>query len=509
MQEIKAGIVVVNRFCSPGSKMFFSYIDYMDREEAIRNESIKEYNLFNDYMGNPQKSSGLFTDGKRHLSKDEISELKDRFMTAQENQSLMWQTVISFDNRWLEEYGLYDSKSGILNEDKIKEMANVAINKMLRNEGLEAAVWTAAFHYNTDNIHIHVATVEEEPKRERKMYQQYSYVTNEKNRLVKDGKIVDLKGNPVFEEEIKGKFKPSSFEQCKQYIVREITKDKSLNQDINRLIRERMVRSSKSNEILRDPELAQMVLNLKQKLPEVSVNLLNYNNNIMAPFRAEIDRISEFYMEKYHGEEYSRLKDMIAKQSAIYRTAYGESLQDRDYQKTKTEDLYTRMGNSILQVMKSVDVEETPDDAGMDFFEPGTEQGHDFAMCRLGAIYMNPESEFYDFEKGEKYYQEAMSMGNDFAACKMGDAYYYQRNDTKAAVEYYKYAADAGNGYAKNQLLNIITGMQGSHIRRNFEFEKAMRELKKSFEKDYKAWKNMLEHDEMLDRKLKEENQEL
>lgn len=40
----------------------------------------------------------------------EKKELKRVFEKAQENDSLMWQTVISFDNRWLEENGLYQSR---------------------------------------------------------------------------------------------------------------------------------------------------------------------------------------------------------------------------------------------------------------------------------------------------------------------------------------------------------------------------------------------------------------
>ena len=130
-------------------------------------------------------------------------------------------------------------------------------------------------------------------------------------------------------------------------------------------------------------------------------------------------------------------------------------------------------------------------------------------MCRLGTLYVNPESEVYDFQKGVDYLKEAMNMGSDYAACKLGDVYYYQQHDTISSIEFYKRASDNGNVYAKNQILRIAAGAHGKHIQKNFEFERALRELKKSFEKDYKAWKNILEYDAMLDRKLKEESQEL
>lgn len=122
-------------------------------------------------MGNPNKSTGLFTRDKDNLMFEEKRELKAVFETAQRNESLMWQTVISFDNQWLENNGLYDQKNSILDEQKLKEVARLAINRMLKNEGLDHAVWSAAIHYNTDNIHIHVATVEPFPIREKIVYQ--------------------------------------------------------------------------------------------------------------------------------------------------------------------------------------------------------------------------------------------------------------------------------------------------------------------------------------------------
>lgn len=112
--KIKAGVTLMQDFCRPGSDKFQSYIDYIDREEAQRNNAFSTYNIFsdyeqyNEYMGNPEKSSGLFTADKDSLTYAEKKELKSIFEMAQDNQSLMWQTVISFDNRWLEKNGVYD-----------------------------------------------------------------------------------------------------------------------------------------------------------------------------------------------------------------------------------------------------------------------------------------------------------------------------------------------------------------------------------------------------------------
>ena len=97
MSKINAGVVVVNQFCKNNSKLFSGYINYMERDEAVRSKNTVEFNIYNDYMGNPEKSTGLFTNEKDNLTHSEKRELKDVFQTAQDNESVMWQTVISFD----------------------------------------------------------------------------------------------------------------------------------------------------------------------------------------------------------------------------------------------------------------------------------------------------------------------------------------------------------------------------------------------------------------------------
>ena len=39
MNHVKAGVVVVTKFCKSSSKAFSSYIDYVDREEAARSNN--------------------------------------------------------------------------------------------------------------------------------------------------------------------------------------------------------------------------------------------------------------------------------------------------------------------------------------------------------------------------------------------------------------------------------------------------------------------------------------
>ena len=94
MADVKAGVVCVTKFCRASNKEFRAYIDYIDREEAARTEHSNEYNLYADYMGNPEKTTGLFTSEKNNLNPEEKKLLKEQFSKAQENGSLMWQTVL-------------------------------------------------------------------------------------------------------------------------------------------------------------------------------------------------------------------------------------------------------------------------------------------------------------------------------------------------------------------------------------------------------------------------------
>lgn len=533
---IKAGVVLVNKYCKPDSKIYSGYVKYMNRDKAVRAEHTAEFDMFNEYMGNPEKTTGLFMDGKRTMTEKEIQEAKELFEMAQENGSFMWQTVISFDNVWLEKNGLYDSESKALNEDKIKELATNGVNRMLQNEKLDNAIWTAAIHYNTDNIHVHIATVEVEPMREKRVYQQYVYGENEKGRLVKNGVVVDLNGNPVFKEEMRGKFSVKSMQVCKQYIVNEILNEKDLNREINEIIRNRMARSVKNSEILKDPKLAMKLYELYQKLPSTPKNMWNYGSNIMQPIKKDIDELVEYYLENYQKEDYEKLKQMVEKQSERYKSAYGEAYIERDYKESKMEDLHKRMGNSILKVLRAYDLNDWNGKEGIEFqdapseiekignedtmkfdiydlreeikyLEKAARQGNEYAQYRLGSLYVDKKKEIYDLEKGIGYLKQAAEQGNIHAECKLGDVYVYEKNDINEGDRWYKKASDKGNIYAKKQVVKISFGMFSSYkIRRNWEYEKAIRALKKSFEKDYKAWKNILEHDREIEKRQEEQN---
>ena len=329
MGDIKAGVTLMQDFCRPKSEIFSGYIDYLAREEAQRNDAIQTFNLFNDYMGNPEKSTGLFTNEKDNLTHSEKRALKDIFQTAQDNESVMWQTVISFDNRWLEQNGIYDSQKQILDEQKLKEVTRLAVNRLLKSEGLEHAVWSAGIHYNTDNLHVHIATVEPYPMREKMMY---------------NGK-----------KEVRGKFKLQNINNCKSAVVNEIMRTKDINLQINNIIRKDIIASAESRNFRENPVIREQFLKLFENLQGVPKHKQNYNSYAIKPLREQIDGISEAYIQKYCKEEYKKFTEILQRQSKLYAEAYGGGNWE-DFEQTKKEDLYRRMGNFVLREMRAYEV---------------------------------------------------------------------------------------------------------------------------------------------------------
>lgn len=89
--EKTPGLVAVTKFVRPGSAVYASYINYMDRDEAVHGGEIHpDYSAYSEnYMGNPEKTTGLFSMDYDRLSEDTAQIYKQQFRQAQENGSLL------------------------------------------------------------------------------------------------------------------------------------------------------------------------------------------------------------------------------------------------------------------------------------------------------------------------------------------------------------------------------------------------------------------------------------
>ncbi|WP_088290976.1 MobP2 family relaxase [Bacillus mycoides] len=328
--SITPGVVLKTKFVLASSDAFQNYIDYVDREEAKSEVKLnpKMFETYQDYMGNSEKTSALFTERANRLTENEKKSLKEMFKTAHENGSIMWQDVISFHNPWLEEQGIYDAKTKTLDEKKLMDVTRLAMKEMQKREGLEkSSIWSAAIHFNTDNIHIHVATVEPFPTRER------------------------------------GKRKPKTLDAMKGKVVNNLLDRKQEQKQINDLIRNNMVGSKKEDSVFdwRNQHLKPLFLQIYKQLPS-DKRQWQYSYNTIQPLKPEIDELSSRYIQHHHKKDYEQFLKKLDKEVQVFKEAYGEGKYDKkqyeNYKTNKINDLYKRMGNAFLQEMKAYDKEQ-------------------------------------------------------------------------------------------------------------------------------------------------------
>lgn len=375
-----ASIVVVTRFCESEGIPFSEYINYIDRDNATKRDALDKYNLFGEYLGymeneektvqehykgGTEKVSSLFTKNSDSLNERERADIKKLFLKAQENGSNMWQTVISFENSYLAEMGIYDPVSGGLNEKVLMAAGRKAICAMLDKEGLQNAVWTASFHYNTDNIHIHVATVEPTPMREKCLFREWEKNENGRIRMRKDpetGRMervpkLDVNGNQIVSERYKGRFKGESIKTLKSVLASELDQDKDSTLEITNLLRG-IVNDKKEQQLINDPAFRDKFMEIYREIKASGTErrYWNYNQNSFAEIRPKIDDLSNLFIQNDHRDDFDRLMALMGEKQANYAKLYGG---DNNYTEKKLYDrkdgLYTRLGNAILKELQNYD----------------------------------------------------------------------------------------------------------------------------------------------------------
>lgn len=348
------GIIMTGKFARPGSSAFQSYIDYMDREEAVRNESYDRYSAFTNregtgaayegdedetlegyihYMANPVKTSRLFSADKHQLNEEDLKIMKEQFTAAAKNGSVMWQDVFSFDNQWLVQHGYLDEQTNQLKEEKIHEAIRLAMATMLTEEKMvDSAVWTASIHYNTDNIHVHVATVEPYPTREKKVF-----VDQETGELV---------------TEVKGYRSRKTMRKMKSVFANQLLglQKERAKIDVLRKVMIEGIRSDQGQEQLHD-----MLIDLQciaEKLPEQK-GYQKYGYAEKYGFKKELDKVIKSFIDQNFPELYQEMMDRQAYIQSEEESAFGEG---RNSSENKMHTLYTRLGNHILKEIQEMDL---------------------------------------------------------------------------------------------------------------------------------------------------------
>ena len=315
------GIVHKRKWVKSSSEKFSSYINYIDREEAVRNYKLDEYSLFNDYMGNPKKCGNLFTSDRDFLSEDESKKLKRCFSIAQENGSFMWQDVFSFDNEWLEKHGMYDRRTGALDEKRLMEAVRNSMTEMIERENFDSLIWSASMHFNTDNIHIHIASVELNPTRYTKEdgFMQYKNLYR-----------------------MKSKFANTLIDRSKE------------QKKINDIMRNNIINGKKEISFNKDIEMKRLVTEIIKKLPE-DKRQWQYGYNSLHEVKPLLDELTSYYIKNYKKDDFEELIKSLDDEEEYLKEVYGEGEKHfyKNYKKNKIDELYYRMGNSLLREIKT------------------------------------------------------------------------------------------------------------------------------------------------------------
>ncbi|MCC4313477.1 MobP2 family relaxase [Carnobacterium maltaromaticum] len=338
---IKAGIVHVSKYTSSSGKKFSSYVDYVDRDEAVRTKNFNKFNMidkdgYNNYMENPEKSTGLFTQNKDSLNKNERRELKKQFQKAQKNESIMWQDVLSFDNRWLEKNGIYKSKEGWLNEELIKRAVREGMSGILENENMKhSAVWSAAVHYNTDNIHVHIAIVEPNPTREKKTFI---------NKKTKEPYVARV-----------GHRKYDSLKKFKSKLMGVLVDRSEHLTRLSALIHKKMGVKQQDYRELPNKELHSLYNRIYDDLPD-DKRKWKYNMNALSEVKPYINKFVAVYVNEFLKDEFNEFKEMVNSDVDFYQEAYGagskESAEAEKRRTNKYDELFAKIGNSLLGEMR-------------------------------------------------------------------------------------------------------------------------------------------------------------
>lgn len=368
------GIILSGKFTLPhSSESYGGYADYLTRTEALErdknseNRRKKEAQEILDYhrmLRNPnidkkdkdfgryvyyttrkyaldQKNkknekgekilSGVFSDELNQMTIKDKRDFSAVLTEAQTKGSVMWEDVVSFDNAYLEENGLYNSTTGELDEERLQKATRKMMDKFAKLEDLHQPRWMASIHRNTDNIHIHLATIELEPSR----------------KLM----IVDNKKQP------RGKRKQKTLDKMKNDFGTELLQMSDLFYAVTDQRQKAVEDIKKYLEMRQEKDIYTQTIDYldnhvgndwhkKVKRNHVSYKKLDgegkYLVDQVVKKVASEDETFRKDLEDYH--------DMIKVNNDIFKRMYGQKYDEKEeYISTRSADLKERLGNSTLK----------------------------------------------------------------------------------------------------------------------------------------------------------------
>lgn len=352
-------------FAELSNEEFGKYLGYMSRIEAlatkkdkngltVREENeLKRVKKATSKLGDvhPMKDKvaiGTFTQDLDKVRLEDFQHIRDKLNEGQANGSVMWQDVISFDNNFLEKIGILNRSTGELDETLLKnatrKMMSVFEEKM--DPPLYKPYWTASIHRNTDNIHIHIATVEAENHRE----------MIKRAKMVRSKATGELVPTGEFIYQSKGRRPLSVIDAMKFTFANEITNTSKLTKEISDS--RNNVRANLQETFKRLIDRDDFQKNLDEFAKHLPESRRDWNYSYFEKNdpegKSKLDKLTESLVKD--DPEYQKFVKEVKNYQQNRQELYGKSKRkSKNYAENKLKDIRRRNGNTLLHELARMD----------------------------------------------------------------------------------------------------------------------------------------------------------
>lgn len=352
-------------FAELSNEEFGKYLGYMSRIEAlatkkdkngltVREENeLKRVKKATSKLGDvhPMKDKvaiGTFTQDLDKVRLEDFQHIRDKLNEGQANGSVMWQDVISFDNNFLEKIGILNRSTGELDETLLKnatrKMMSVFEGQM--DPPLYKPYWTASIHRNTDNIHIHIATVEAENHRE----------MIKRAKMVRSKATGELVPTGEFIYQSKGRRPLSVIDAMKFTFANEITNNSKLTKEISDS--RNNVRANLQETFKRLIDRDDFQKNLDEFAKHLPESRRDWNYSYFEKNdpegKSKLDKLTESLVKD--DPEYQKFVKEVKNYQQNRQELYGKSKRkSKNYAENKLKDIRRRNGNTLLHELARMD----------------------------------------------------------------------------------------------------------------------------------------------------------
>lgn len=343
-------ILTEKNFWSLDDTNFGNYLGYMARIQALENKKQEEGgltkeenkelnrvttnrdNLLNGHATKEKELDATFTIDKDSIQLKDFADIRNTLNQAQEKGSVLWQDVVSFDNDFLKKHNFLDEKTGIVDTVALKKASRkmMATFQEKMQPPLNDMYWLASIHYNTDNIHLHFATVEKNPRR---------------TIITRDGL-----------EQPKGRRPLSVIDAMKSSFANDLLGTSQLTKELSQE-RQRIRLTVKESFIQKidQPDLQTELNNFMQTLTSDRRNW--QYNKLNRHQKYKLNNIVDGLLED--STEYIKWKQNVKLIQENRQELYGKSKRNnKDYEKNQIygkEGIYARCGNALLSDLRKID----------------------------------------------------------------------------------------------------------------------------------------------------------